>query len=439
VLGCGETQKEAIRPDFNRAIMIDFQGATISSDTGFILLREVDERFRIIDTIQDCLEDPRSPAHTKHALVQMVRQRVYQIAAGYEDCNDADFLRIDPALRLALGKDHRLGASQSMLSRLENDVLGNAVGLEALDGALTRATDALLRRKNKRRLIVDLDSTEDPAHGKQEGVAYNGHFAKNCFHPLFGFTSEGDCLGARLRPGNVHSADGVLGFIKPMVERYRPWFKFFWLRADAAFANPETYEYCEEHRITYFIRLPGNAILMRLLEPYLNRPVGRPPKSRIQVKVVDFQYQAKSWPKPRRVVAKIEWHQGELFPRIGFVVTNSRLPAGKVVKVYNGRGDVENRIKEGKNTLRWDKTSCQRFEANQARLKMGILAYNLLHMIRQFYVWGEEVKRSIDWLIKRLIKVGARVSYHARRWYVHIASAFPLAHHYRAVLAWGPS
>ena len=114
------------------------------------------------------------------------------------------------------------------------------------------------------------------------------------------------------------------------------------------------------------------------MEPYLSRPVGRPPKSGIQVKVVDLQYQAKSWHKPRRVVAKIEWHRGELFPRIGFVVTNSRLPAGKVIKVYNGRGDVENRIKEGKNTLRWDKTSCQRFEANQARLKMGVLAYNLL-------------------------------------------------------------
>ncbi len=437
MLSGGESQKEAIRPDFNRSILINFQGATISSDTGFILLREIDERFRIIDPMKDCLEDLRSPAHTKHALIQMVRQRVYQIAAGYEDCNDADFLRIDPALRLALGKDNRAGASQSMLSRLENDVLGKVMGLDALDGALGRTTDALLKRKNKRRLIIDLDPTEDPAHGKQEGVAYNGHFAKNCFHPVFGFTSEGDCLGARLRPGNVHSADGVLEFVKPMVQRYRPWFKLFWLRADAAFANPETYEYREEHRITYFIRLPDNAILMRLLEPYLNRPVGRPPKSGIQVKVVDLQYQAKSWHKPRRVVAKIEWHWGKLFARIGFVVTNSRLPAGKVVKVYNGRGDVENRIKEGKNTLRWDKTSCQRLEANQARLKMGVLAYNLLHMIRQFYVWGEEVKRSMDWLIKRLIKVGARVSYHARRWYVHVASTFPLAHHYRAVLAWG--
>lgn len=125
----------------------------------------------------------------------MIRQRIYHIGAGYEDCNDADFLRKDPALRLALGKDHHLGASQSMRSRLENDVLGNAMGLEALDGALTRATDALIKRKNKKRLIVDLDSTEDPAYGKQEGVAYNGHFAKNCFHPLFCFTSDGNCLG----------------------------------------------------------------------------------------------------------------------------------------------------------------------------------------------------------------------------------------------------
>ena len=439
MISSGESQKEAIRPDFNRSIMIDFQGATISSDTGFILLREVDERFKIIDPVKDCLEDLRLPSHTRHSMVQMVRQRVYQMAVGYEDCNDADFLRIDPALRLALGKDHRFGAGQSMLSRLENDVLGNPMGLEALDGALTRAADALLKRKNKKRLVIDLDSTEDPAYGKQEGVAYNGHFAKDCFHPLFAFTSEGDCLGANLRPGNVHSADGVLEFIEPIVERYRGWFKLFWLRGDAAFANPETYEYCEEERITYFIRLPGNPILMRLLEPHLNRPVGRPPKSGIQVKVVDLQYQAKSWHKPRRVVAKIEWHRSELFPRIGFVVTNSRLPAGKVIKVYNGRAEIENRIKEGKNTLRWDKTSCQRFEANQARLKMGVLAYNLLHMIRQFYVWGEEVKRSMDWLIMRLIKVGARISYHARRWYVHVASAFPLAHHYRAVLAWGPS
>ena len=437
MLDSGESQKEVIRPDFNRAIMIDFQGAKITSDVGFFLMREIDDRFKIIAPMGDCLEDPRSSTHSKHSLVQMIRQRIYQIGAGYEDCNDADFLRKDPALRLALGKDHQAGAGQSMLSRLENDILGNEAGLQALEAALIRSTDKLLKRKNKKRLIIDLDSTEDPAHGEQEGVAYNGHFAKNCFHPLFCFTSEGDCLGGILRPGNVHSAAGALAFIRPIVERYRTWFILFWFRGDAAFAKPEIYEYCEEQRLTYFIRLPGNENLDRLVAPHLSRPVGRPPKNGIQVKIVDLRYQAKSWSRPRRVVAKIEWHRGELFPRIGFVVTSSRLPAGRVIKVYNGRAEIENRIKEGKNTLRWDKTSCQRFEANQARLKMGLLAYNLLHMIRQFYVWGEEVKRSVEWLIKRLIKVGARISYHARRWYVHVASAFPLAHHYRAVLARG--
>ena len=141
-----ESQRGVSRLDFNRAIMIDFQGATITSDVGFLLVREIDDRFKIIDPMQDCLEDLRSPDHTKHSLVQMVRQRVYQIAAGYEDCNDADFLRIDPALRLALGKNHQAGAGQSMLSRLENDVLGNVMGLEALDAALTRSTDTLLMR-----------------------------------------------------------------------------------------------------------------------------------------------------------------------------------------------------------------------------------------------------------------------------------------------------
>jgi hypothetical protein len=433
MVGSGEKERETIRPEFDRSIMIDFQGAKITSDTGFLLLREIDERFGILGPIESELEDTRSWVHSKHSLLQMVRQRVYQIAAGYEDCNDADSLRIDPALRLAIGKGDEAGAGQARMSRLENEVLGTEAGLTALEDGLTRSNDALMKRKKKQRLIVDVDSTEDPAHGKQEHVAFNGHFGKNCFHPLFAFTSDGDCLGVKLRPGNVHSADGVVDFLDPIVKRYRSRFILFWLRGDAAFAAPEVYEYCERERVTYFIRLPANALLNRLIDPHLTRPVGRPPKSGIQIRLVDFRYQAQTWDRERRVVAKIEWHEGELFPRIGFIVTNSRLPAGKVVKVYNGRGDVENRIKEGKNTLRWDKTSCRRFAANQARLLMGVLAYNLLHMLRQFYLVGEEVKRSMEWLIKRLIKVGAKVACHGRMWQVHVASAFPLARYYRAV------
>ena len=437
MLGDGGSQKEALRPNFDRSIMIDFRGAKISSDTGFLLLRETDERFNIIGPMSGCLEDRRSPVHTRHSLVQMIRQRVYQIAAGYEDCNDADHLRIDPALRLALGKGHKMGASQSMLSRLENGVLGGETGLKALDAALRRSTDALLKKKDRRRLIIDVDSTEDPAHGGQERVAYNGHFGLSCFHPLFAFTSEGACLGEKLRPGNVHSADGTLPFIHSIVERYRPWFDLFWIRGDAAFASPDTYEYCEKKRVTYFLQLRANAKLYEEVSPHMARPVGRPPRSGRQVKVVDFHYQAKSWSKPRRVVCKLEWGPNQLIADMNFIVTNSRLNRKKVVKVYNGRGDARNRIKEGKNTLRWDKTSCHRFGANCARLKMGALAYNLLHMLRRFYAMGEGVRRSIEWLIKRLIKVGARVSYHAKKWHVHVASAFPLAHYYRAVFGYG--
>ena len=181
-----------------------------------------------------------------------------------------------------------------MLLRLENGILGKEAGLKTLDGALRRSTDALLSKQGKRRLVMDVDSTEDPAHGGQEKAAYNGHFGTNCFHPLFAFTSEGACLGSRLRPGNVHSSDGVLAFLQPIVERYRPWFGLFWLRGDAAFASPDIYECCEKKRITYFIRLRANARLYEEVSPHMARPVGRPPRSGRQVKVVDFPYQAKS-------------------------------------------------------------------------------------------------------------------------------------------------
>jgi hypothetical protein len=226
----------------------------------------------------------------------------------------------------------------------------------------------------------------------------------------------------------------VIEMLSPLVNRYRSWFKQVWLRADAAFAAPELYELCEKHRISYFIRLPINNVLKKLIKPHLKRPAGRPPESGVQVKVIELQYQAESWDKPRRVVCKLEWHTEELFPRVGFIVTNSRLEAEDVIQVYNGRAEIENRIKEGKNTLRWDKTSCQSFAANKARLFLGALSYNLIHLLRDAAFWGEKVKPSVEWIIRRLFKVGARVVYHARRWHVHVASAFPLSRYYRILL-----
>jgi hypothetical protein len=176
--GSGEEQRETIRPEFNPAIMIDFHGAKITSERVFCYCERIDERFGILGPIGSELAGTRFWVHSKHTQLQMVRQRVYQITAGYEDCNDADFLRIDPALRLAIGKGDEAGAGRPRLSRLENEVLGTEAVLTALEKALMRSNDALMKRKKKQRLILDVDSTEDPAHGKQEHVAFNGHFRK---------------------------------------------------------------------------------------------------------------------------------------------------------------------------------------------------------------------------------------------------------------------
>jgi hypothetical protein len=176
VLVSGDTKKDAIRPDFNKSISIDFPGAKITSDAGFLLMREVDQRFDITQSGCKLLKDAKSAFHTKHSFEQMIRQRVYQIAAGYEDCNDAHLLWIDRPLRLALDKGHQSGAGQSVMSRIENEILGTAAGQEALDAMITKTTDVLLKRKNKKKLILDVDSTKDPVHDYQEHMACNGHF-----------------------------------------------------------------------------------------------------------------------------------------------------------------------------------------------------------------------------------------------------------------------
>jgi hypothetical protein len=165
VLESGESKNDVIRPDFNKSISIDFTGTKIMSDARFLSMREVDQRFDIIHPGCKLLKDTRSGSHTKHSFEQMIRQRVYQIAAGYEDYNAAGLLRIDPALSLALDKGHQSGAGQSVMSRLENQIFATVAGQETLNAIITKSTDALLKRKNRKRLILDVDSTEDPAHG----------------------------------------------------------------------------------------------------------------------------------------------------------------------------------------------------------------------------------------------------------------------------------
>ena len=258
-----------------------------------------------------------------------------------------------------------------------------------------------------------MDSSESPVHGEQEGSAYNGHFGCTCFHPLFCFNQFGDCEGALLRPGNVHSADRWRELLESIVQRYEHKKIRQYFRADAAFAKPEIYEYLEENGFLYVIRLPSNDLLQRLLQHLLTRPVGRPPRKPI-VLYGDFMYQAASWDKSRRVVAKVEWHQGELFPRVGFIVTNMSARAKGVVHFYNGRGTAEQWIKEGKYALNWTRLSCKQFVSNQVRLALFVLAYNLGNFLRRLVLPREIKHWSLRTLLTKLIKIGAKVVRHSR-------------------------
>jgi DDE family transposase len=185
-----------------------------------------------------------------------------------------------------------------------------------------------------------MDSSVSPTHGEQEMSVWNGHYECTCYHPLFVFNQFGDLERCSLRPGNVHSADGWDGVLKPVVVRYRGNVSRIYFRADAGFANPEVYEYLEAEGIKYAIRLPANRVLQERIGYLLNRPVGRPPNE-VRRSYANFTYQAGTWTKPRRVVAKVEWHPGELYPRVGYIVTNMARPAENVVAFYNKRGTCE--------------------------------------------------------------------------------------------------
>ncbi|MDY6795070.1 MAG: IS1380 family transposase, partial [Actinomycetota bacterium] len=240
------------------------------------------------------------------------------------------------------------------------------------------------------------------------------HFLSRCYHPLFCFNQFGDCEGAVLRPGNVHSADNWRGLLGPIVERHRAAGKKLYFRADAAFASPDIYEYLEEKKALYAMRIKSNSRLAEEIEHLTVRPPGRP-SAKPKVYFHSFSYRAKTWRRSRRVVAKIEWHQGELFPRTGFIVTNLKRKPEKVVRFYNQRARCENHIKEGKHTLAWTRLSCTRYVCNQVRLALFVLAYNLCNFLRRFALPSRVSHWSLSSVQLKLIKIGAKVISHSRK------------------------
>jgi hypothetical protein len=258
-----------------------------------------------------------------------------------------------------------------------------------------------------------MDSSVSETYGSQEGTAYNGHFECMCYHPLFLFNQDGDLERAMLRRGNHASAKFWRRVLLPVIARYRhldiP--KFF--RGDAAFANPALYRVLEKEGYLYTIRLKANAVLERAIEHLLTRPVGRPSR-KPKVFYHSFQYQAKSWKQSRRMLPQVEWHQGELLPRVGLIVTNMNKHSKNVVEFYNGQGTAEQSIKEGKNAVKWTKLSCRTFKDNQTRLQLFALAYNLANFLRRLALPRDVKHRSLTTLREKLVKIGAKVTRHAK-------------------------
>jgi hypothetical protein len=267
-----------------------------------------------------------------------------------------------------------------------------------------------------------MDSTEIPVYGQQENSTYNGHFESTCYHPLLLFNREGDCLAAKLRPGNVHSADDCEELLLSEIERQQKLGKEVVFRADAAFAKPEIYEALEERGVKYAIRIPANDSLERGIAELLTRPVGRPSDKPV-VWYKSFLYQAASWKTARRVVAKVEHHAWELFPRVGFIVTNLTLPSRAVVRFYNKRGTAEQWMKEGKQAVKMTRLSCHRFRSNEVRLWLSVIAYNLGNLWRRLVPPKKIEGWSFTSLQQRLVKTGGRLVKHARYYWLLLAES----------------
>ena len=442
----GDATSGPIRLSFNPQLRVEFRGATVTSDAGLLLPRALDERLGLDALIERYLSDPRTGHNWQFPLPDLLRQSIYSRLAGYEDTNDAERLAEDPTFRMLASRERRdtSVALTSTLHWFETDVLTeerNYQGLARLNTALIQHAAA---RSANRRVTLDIDSSESPVDGAQEQAAYNGHFESVCYHPLFVFSPEGDCLAAKLRPGNVHSADGWEKVLLPVIDRHQARKQTVVVRADAAFALPALYEALEQRDVAYAIRLPANQVLERRIEDLLIRPRGRPRYTPL-VRYRSFQYQAASWDRPRRVIVKVEHHLGELFPRVGFIVTTLTGTNRAVVHFYNRRGTAEQWIKEGKEATHWTRLSCHRFRANEVRLLLGVIAYNLGNLLRRLVLPVAIQSWSLTSLQQRLFKTGGRLIRHARYFVLQLAESYLTRSLFRRILgrierlAWHPT
>jgi hypothetical protein len=406
-----------------------FDAGRLTSDGGLPWLAEADEALGLCAALAACVPEWRQRI-VRHSLATLVRQRVYQIACGYEDQDDADTLRTDPLLKLVCGRRPVSGAdlaSQPTFSRLENAVDRHAI--EALAAAIVAVYIAQRGRAGAPcRLLLDLDGTADPAHGDQEGVRYHGYYRQHLYHPLLVFDGDtGQLVTAVLRPGNVHGSRFVVLVLRRLLRRIRAAWPDVRLeiRADSGFAVPRLYAWCEANAVTYTIGLIPNAPLELLAAPLLE-DAGAQSRERDGAKVRlagEARYRAGSWPHARRVIFKAEvLAKG---PNTRFVVTTRDEVPLALYDFYVDRGDAENRIKDLKNALAADRLSDHRFWANAFRLLLHAAAFWLLDTLRRWLASTDAAAYQFDTLRLRLLKIGGRVRELADRVRLSLASSHP--------------
>jgi hypothetical protein len=412
---------------FQPKIVLDFNGGEITSDSGLLLLRQFDAQLALTKKLNGLFNDWRHPVFIEHHTQEMLCQRIYQIAAGYEDCDDADTLRNDATFQTIVGKSDPL-ASQPTLSRLENHA--DEQTIERLGAMALRwfLQHGYRKRETPKEILLDCDATDDPCHGQQEFAFFHGKYGEHMYHPLFFFEAQTGCLlSALLRPGNASAAAGIaaeLTRLLPLLKRRFPETQISY-RADAGSATPEVYRTLESLDALYTIGIASNSVFKKRPARWVKKAERKYARTKTPIRrFYSFRHRAKSWNKQRRIVVKIE--VGPLGTNIRFVITNRPGTAQEIYDSYDQRGECENRIKEFKRDLSADRLSCHRYRANAFRLQLHALTYQLLVLFRLHTLRQTQLAHArLETLRLKLFKVGARFVRSARRLWFHLSSSWP--------------
>jgi len=430
-------------PDlFIKPLVATFDQPHASSDGGAVLLKAAEARYGLIDGFARCLVEDRQPGKVRHTLEALLAQRIYGLACGHPDANDADRLADDPIHKLLLGRDPIDGdplASQPTISRFENGVgprVLHAMGRELAANVIDRHRQRLHGRA--RRITIDLDPTDDPTHGAQQLTFFNGHYDCWCYLPLLAFVTFNDeveqyLCAAILRPGNAPATRGARGTLIRLIDLLRRAFPKARLRVrlDGGFATPALLDLLDaEPRLDYVVAMAENAVLTRIAEPLMVEARTQSEASgQTEHLYTEAHYAARTWLHQRRVVIKAEVVRlpgREPRDNARFVITNLRqTPRFVYEQVYCARGDIENRIKELHEGLQIGRTSCSRFWANQLRVLLTAAAYVLMQELRLRAARTACARTQVTGLRERLLKLGVQVVVSVRRIVLHLPTSTP--------------